>query len=123
MTEAVVREERERGGVTAAGEVRAEQPGDETRRLAGAVAYARAGRRLLADGAVEDAVAAAQAGLDEAGEVPFDPALIDDTAMKLSAAQDRLAEGHGADAAEVMLDVLDIRTDLHARAQRAVIVD
>lgn len=122
MTEAV-REERERGGVTAAGEVRAEQPGEETRRLAGGVAYARVGRRLLAGGAVEDAVAAAQAGLEEVGKVPFDRALIDDTAMKLSAARDRLAEGHGADAAEVMLDVLDIRTDLHARAQRAVIVD
>jgi hypothetical protein len=43
--------------------------------------------------------------------------------MKLYAAADRLAEGHAADAAEVMLDVLDIRTDLHARAQRAPIVD
>lgn len=123
MTEAVVREERERGGVTAAGEVRAEQPGDETRRLAGAVAYARLGRRLLADGAVEDAVAAAQAGLEEVGKPPFNPELADDTAMKLSAAQDRLAAGHVADAAEVMLDMLEIRADLHARAQRARIVD
>jgi hypothetical protein len=123
MTEVVVREERERGGVTAAGEVRADQPGDETRRLAGAVAYARLGRRLLADGAVEDAVAAAQAGLEEVGKAPFDPQLSDDTAMKLYAAEDRLAEGHAADAAEVMLDMLEIRTDLHARAQRARIVD
>jgi hypothetical protein len=43
--------------------------------------------------------------------------------LKLSAAEDRLAEGHAADAAEVMLDMLDIRAELHARAQRAVILD
>jgi hypothetical protein len=65
----------------------------------------------------------ARAGLEEAGEVPSDPELKDDTALKLSAAEDRLAEGYAADAAELMLDMLDIRADLHARAQRAVILD
>jgi hypothetical protein len=116
-----IREERERRGERAAGTVHAERATPEARRLAGAVAYARLGRRLLATGAAEDAIAVAQEGLDEAGEVPFDPELLDDTDLKLSAARDRLAAGHAGDAAEVMLDVLDIRTDLHARAQGAVI--
>jgi hypothetical protein len=123
VTGAVVREQREQGGVSAVGAVRAGEPGPEAQRLAGAVAYGRLGRRLLADGAWADAIAAARAGLEEAGEVPFDPELVDDTEMKLSAAEDRLAADHPADAAEVMLDVLEVRTGLHARAQRARIVD
>jgi len=122
VSEGVVSEERERGGVSAAAEVRAEQPGEETRKLAGAVAYARVGRRLLAGGAVEAAIEAAQAGLDEVGRAPFSPELADDTELKLHAAADRRAEGHAADAAEVMLDILEIRTGLHARAQSATIV-
>jgi hypothetical protein len=121
VSRTVVSEERERGGVRAEGTVHAEAATAEARRLAAAVAYAQVGRRLLAGGAVEEAIAAAQAGIDEAGEVPVDPDLIDDTDMKLSAARDRLADGHPADAAEVMLDVLDIRTELHARAQGAMV--
>jgi hypothetical protein len=117
----VVREERERSGLRAEATVHAEAVTPEARRLAGAVAYARLGRRLLAEGAAQEAIAAAQAGLDEAGAVPFDPDVIDDTDMKLSAARDRLADGHPGDAAEVMLDVLDIRTELHARAQGAMV--
>jgi hypothetical protein len=122
VTEAIVREEREQAGVRGEGAVRIGDPTPDARRLAGAVAYSRLGRRLLARGAAEDAIAAARAGLDEAGEPPFDPDNPDDTALKLSAAGDRLAAGHAADAAEVMLDVLDIRTGLHARAQGATIV-
>ena len=121
MTE--VREEREQDGERATAVVRTDQPGPDAQRLAGAVASARLGRRLLAGGDAEGAIAAARAGLEEAGEVPFDPELKDDTDLKLSAAEDRLAEGHAVDAAEVMLDMLDIRADLHARAQRAVILD
>ena len=120
MTE--VREEREQGGVRAAAAVRAAAPGPDAQRLAGAVASARLGRRLLARGDAEGAIAAARAGLEEAGRVPFDPEVRDDTALKLAAAEDRLAGGHAADAAEVMLDILDIRADLHARAQRAEII-
>jgi len=118
-----VREEREHDGERATAVVRTDQPGPSAQRLAGAVASARLGRRLLAGGDAEGAVAAARAGLEEAGEVPSDPELKDDTGLKLAAAEDRLAEGYTADAAEVMLDMLDIRADLHARAQRAVILD
>jgi hypothetical protein len=118
-----VREEREHAGERSTAVVRTDQPGPNAQRLAGAVASARLGRRLLAQGHAEGAIAAARAGLEEAGEVPFDPELKDDTDLKLSAAEDRLAEGYAPDAAEVMLDILDIRADLHARAQRAVILD
>ena len=121
MTE--VREEREHDGERAAAVVRTEEPGPDAQRLAGAVASARLGRRLLARGDAEGAIAAARAGLEEAGEAPSGAGLKDDTALKLAAAEDRLAEGHAADAAEVMLDMLDIRAELHARAQRAVILD
>ena len=103
--------------------VRTDRPGADARRLAGAVASARLGRRLLAGGDAEGAIAAARAGLEEAGEVPSDADVKDDTGLKLSAAEDRLAEGHAGDAAEVMLDMLEIRAQLHARAQRAVILD
>jgi hypothetical protein len=118
-----VREEREHGGERAAAVVRTDQPGPTAQRLAGAVASARLGRRLLAGGDAEGAIAAARAGLEEAGEAPSGAGLKDDTALKLSAAEDRLAEGHADDAAEVMLDTLEIRAELHARAQRAVILD
>jgi hypothetical protein len=118
-----VREEREHDGERATATVRTDQPGPNAQRLAGAVASARLGRRLLAEGDVEGAIAAARAGLEEAGDVPSGPELKDDTALKLSAAEDRLAEGYAVDAAEVMLDILDIRVDLHARAQGAVIID
>jgi hypothetical protein len=118
-----VREEREHQGERATAVVRTDQPGPNAQRLAGAVASARLGRRLVARGDAEGAIAAARAGLEEAGEVPFDPELKDDTHLKLSAAEDRLAEGFAVDAAEVMLDMLDVRAELHARAQRAVIVD
>jgi hypothetical protein len=117
-----VREEREQSGVRATAVVRADHPGPDAQRLAGAAASARLGRHLLARGDAEGAIAAARSGLEEAGEVPSAPGLKDDTPLKLSAAEDRLAEGHVADAAEVMLDILDIRTDLHARAQRADII-
>jgi hypothetical protein len=118
-----VREEREHAGVAAAATVRTERPGPEARRLAGAAAYARIGRRLLASGAAEDAVAAARAGLEEAGRTPVDPEHADDTKLKLFAAEERLADGHAADAADVMLDVLEIRMGLHAAAQGAAIED
>jgi hypothetical protein len=118
-----VREEREQDGERAIAVVRTDQPGPDAQRLAGAVASARLGRRLLGGGDAQGAIAAARAGLEEAGEVPSEPGLKDDTGLKLSAAEDRLAEGHAADAAEVMLDMLDIRAELHARAQRAVILD
>ena len=121
MTE--VREEREHDGERAGAVVRTDAPGPDAKRLAGAVASARLGRRLLAGGDTEGAIAAARAGLEEAGEVPPDPGRKDDTGLKLAAAEDRLAEGHPVDAAEVMLDMLELRADLHARAQRAVILD
>jgi hypothetical protein len=118
-----VREEREHDGERATGVVRTDQPGPDAQRLAGAVASARLGRRLLAAGDAEGAIAAARAGLEEAGEVPFGPEVKDDTGLKLAAAEDRLADGHAVDAAEVMLDMLDIRAELHARTQHAVILD
>jgi hypothetical protein len=118
-----VREERTQDGERAIAVVRTDQPGPDAQRLAGAVASARLGRRLLAGGDAEGAIAAARAGLEEAGAVPFDPGRKDDTGLKLAAAEDRLADGHADDAAEVMLDMLDIRAELHARAQRAVILD
>jgi hypothetical protein len=90
--------------------------------LAAARAWAALGRRLLAEGDAEGAIACARAGLDGIGPPPFDPNLIDDTKMKLFAADDRIEQGHAADGAEVMLDVLDIRSDLHARARDATLL-
>jgi hypothetical protein len=116
-----VREEREHGGERATAVVRA-QSGPDGQRLAGAVASARAGRRLLTGGDADGAIAAARAGLEEAGDVPSDLGVKDDTGLKLHAAEERLADGHPEDAAEIMLDVLEARAELHARAQQAIII-
>ena len=116
-----VREEREHAGERAGAVVRADA-GPDAQRLAGAVASAKAGRRLLAGGDAEGAITAARAGLEEAGDVPPGLGVKDDTSMKLFAAEERLADGHAADAAEIMLDMLEQRAELHARAQQAIII-
>lgn len=115
-----VRVEKQWKGQSAPGEVivRADeqpgQPGKEPETLAGSRAWLALGRTFLASGDAESAIECARQGLEALGDDYASPAVDDDTDMKLFAAEDRIAEGHVQDGAEVMLRILDVRTRLFA---------
>ena len=96
---------------------------DRATALAAALAWETLGRRSLQAGDADGAVAAAQAGLDELGEPPHDLDIVDDTELKLYAAEERLRQGHTHDAASNMLDILRVRTELRASALGAEVAN
>ncbi len=111
-----VRITRRHGDQVADGEVRVPPAeSDHATALAAALAWETLGRRYLEAGDPDDAVAAAQAGLDELGDPPPDPDVVDDTELKLYAAEERVRQGHTRDGASNMLDILRVRAELHAR--------
>ena len=114
-----VRVSRRRGDQVAEGEVRvppAESDDAAAVAVAAALAWETLGRRYLKAGDPVDAVAAAQAGLNELGDPPPDPDVVDDTELKLYAAEERVRQGHTRDGASNMLAILRVRAELHARA-------
>lgn len=111
-----VRVTRRHGDQVADGEVRVPPAeSDHATALAAALAWETLGHRYLEAGDPDDAVAAAQAGLDELGDPPPDPDVVDDTELKLYAAEERVRQGHTRDGASNMLDILRVRAELHAR--------
>ncbi len=111
-----VRVSRRQGDQVAEGEVRVPTTvADDATAVAAAVAWETLGRRSLQAGDADGAVAAAQAGLDELGETQ-NADIVDDTELKLYAAEERLREGHTRDGASNMLDILRVRAELRARA-------
>ncbi len=119
-----VRVTRRHGDQAADGEVRvAPAQSDRATALAAALAWETLGRRYLEAGDPDSAVAAAQAGLDELGDPPPDLDIVDDTELKLYATEERLRQGHTHDAATNMLDILRVRTELHASALGAEVAN
>lgn len=113
-----VRAERRHGEAAATGAVDAptREAAAGAAHIAAGLAWAALGRARLGAGDVEGALASARAGIEELGELPVNPDVIDDTELKLYAAEDRVASGHPADGATVMLNMLEIRAELHADA-------
>ena len=103
-----VRVQRERAGETAAAVV---DGGHE--RLGAARAWLEVGTKLLDGGLAGEAWASALDGLEELGEDYAAPTAIDDTTLKLAAAEEQYDEGNVADAASVALRVLETRVSLY----------
>ena len=79
--------------------------------FAGAQAWQEVGDELLGSDRPEDALAAAQNGIDELGDAYWDPLTIDDTKVKLRAAEDQRTGGNVREAAAGVLRVLASRID------------
>lgn len=120
----IVRAERRHDGDVAEGAVRAGAGGDAgLSAIAAARAWAALGRGRLAAGDADGALACASAGLEEIDGLPIEAGVKDDTGLKLEAARERVREGYPSDGAEVMLDVLDARSELRAQALGATLLD
>jgi hypothetical protein len=119
-----LRERREHGGEHATGEV---VVGDDHAsgghaRLAGARAWIDLGSRLLEAGDAEGAAACAREGLRELGSDSKDRTAVDDTELKLLAAESQLEAGNVSAAAGGLLRVLEARAALYRDAHADAIV-
>jgi hypothetical protein len=100
----------------------ATQPASAIRYATG-VAWLALGRRALERGDATAAVARAERGLEAVGRDYTTPMVDDDTDMKLLAGRERLAEGHVADGASVLLRVLESRTSLLGRRDQLEVLE
>ncbi|HEY8339426.1 MAG TPA: hypothetical protein VIK95_06135 [Egibacteraceae bacterium] len=116
----LVRAERQLGAVSGVGAVRVaagERPTAADERAAAAQAWLAVARACTAQGADDEAYAAARSGLEELGDAYAGAAVEDDTPLKLAAAED--AHVHGLPHANTaMIRVLEERLamffDAHA---------
>lgn len=115
--------ERTLGAVSKQGSAVVRQNDVTHARLAGARAWSAVGRGLQGEGAFEDASTAARNGIEELGKEYAPRTAVDDTALKLRAAAERIAAGHPEDGAEVLLRVLDTRMRLYVARYGDAIVE
>jgi hypothetical protein len=92
-------------------------------RLAAARAWATLGRRLQAAAATADAITASRHGLDELGADYAARAALDDTALKLAAADDAIADGRHAAGVDILLRVLETRIRLYVERHTDLIIE
>jgi hypothetical protein len=124
----LVRVERDFGGESAIGEILVKQetaPNPENFphiKLAGSRAWLALGKSKLANKDTQAAISCAQAGIDELGTKYTSPLTNDDTGMKLFVAEDRIEEGFSEDGARIMLNMLEIRTQLYAELHKITII-
>src|SRR5262245_46064353 len=106
----VVRQYADRAATGTVGLRRAKATDDQSSsphlKLAGSRAWLTLGEQRLTVADWTGAIACARAGLEELGQRYAPPTVVDDTGLKLSAAEERLREGHAQDAATVMLRIL-----------------
>ena len=82
-------------------------------KLAGARAWLNVGQERLAAGQAQAAVECARRGLEELGGDYAPLTAVDDTVLKLAAAEEELGAGRANNAASTMLRTLDARTRLY----------
>ena len=92
-------------------------------RLAGARAWLALGEKLLEGGDAEAAISCAHKGLEELGDSYSDPLILDDTELKLAAAEDRIDSGHKEDGAVTMLAVLAGRLSMYKNLHKDEVVE
>ena len=92
-------------------------------KLAGTRAWLALGEQRLAAGDAPAAVACAQAGIQELGKRYAAHTVVDDTGMKIRAAEEQLQKGRTQDAAAVMLRMLGTRTKLYAKLHAGAIAE
>ena len=111
--------ERSCAGYSATGTVALRQPeanegtASPHLKFAGSRAWLALSEQRMAAQDYTGAIACARAGLQELGPRYASGAVIDDTYLKLSAADERLRTGHAQDAAAIMLRILTTRTRLY----------
>lgn len=86
--------------------------------LAGSRAWLALGQGRLSAKDTEGAIACARAGLKELGPRYASPMAVDDTGMKVLAAEDRIKGGHPEDGAAVLLRMLEIRNQLYVERNK-----
>jgi hypothetical protein len=111
----------ERDGAAGEVTVRDGASAEEHETLAGARAWLALGRQRLDAGDAEAALVAARSGIAELGSDYHSGDVIDDTELKLAAADEREQEGELEDAATVTLRVLETRTRLYLTAHPDVL--
>jgi hypothetical protein len=101
----------------------APEPGQEPHvKLAGARAWLNVGQERLVAGQAQASVACARRGLEELGLDYAPLTAVDDTVLKLAAAEEELAAGRADNAASTMLRTLDARTRLYVEKHRHTVV-
>lgn len=125
----IIRVERKHEGQSAPGQVVVRWAGLlDTIKLphahfAGARAWLALGEKLLAEKDWNGAIACARAGLEELGSDYASPMAVDDTGLKLHAADDRIQNGYLEDGASIMLRMLAIRTGLYLKLHPSEILE
>jgi len=113
-----VQKEHSHQGKSATGNVvlTAGTPETEHQHLAGARAWLLLGQTFLQVSDAEAAIFCGKAGLSELGDDYADPrTTVDDTGMKILAAENQIQKGLAADGASVLLRMLEIRTQLYSK--------
>jgi hypothetical protein len=118
-----IRVERTLAGAAAEGTVVLSRDEPAHTRLAAARAWLAVGQELQARGAAADAIAAARAGIDELGYGYAPPEAIDDTSLKIGAAEDLIDKGRVDNAATTLLRVVETRIALYLTRYADVVVE
>lgn len=92
-------------------------------KLDGAKGWLTAGQERLAKKQAQEAVDCARRGLDELGADYAPLTAVDDTVLKLAAADEELAAGRAENAASTMLRVLEARARLYTEKHRDTVVE
>jgi hypothetical protein len=90
-------------------------------KLAGARAWLNVGQERLAAGQAQAAVGCARRGLEELGGDYAPLTAVDDTVLKLAAAEEELGAGRADNAASTMLRTLEARTRLYVEKHSATV--
>lgn len=102
-----------RGQALVRQEARPQADGAPHQNLAGSRAWLALGQGLLSAKDYDGAVACARAGLKELGPRYAGPMAVDDTELKVAAAEEGLKAGRLADGAQGLLRMLEIRHKLY----------
>jgi len=90
---------------------------------AGARAWLELGNQLLAGGEATGATHCAQSGVAELGDDYAGDDVIDDTGLKIHAAEELIEEGRSIDGARLFLKMLQIRTDLYKKLHKNEVLE
>jgi hypothetical protein len=118
-----IRVERGLAGAVAEGTVVLSRDEPAHARLAAARAWLAVGQELQARGDAADAIAAARAGIDELGDDYARRDAIDDTDLKIYAAEDLIEQGRVDNAATTLLRVVEKRLALYLTRYADVVVE
>lgn len=112
-----------KGQVLVRQEQRPQAEGAAHQNLAGSRAWLALGQGRLAAKDTEGAIACGRAGLKELGPRYASPLAVDDTGLKVAAAEERIKGGHPEDGAQVLLRMLEIRNQLYVERNKKALAE